>query len=69
MGGCRAPESLRLLARREGQWILVEGATGFGVERDQFNRVTFPAVVSVGLRIEARLRPGFSGGILEWRAR
>lgn len=67
-GSCRVPASWRLLARREGRWVPIEGATEFGVAKDQFNRVTFPAVVTDGLRIEAALRPGFSGGILEWRA-
>jgi hypothetical protein len=65
-GGCRVPASWRLLYRREGAWWPV-AATTFGVEKDAYNAVTFDPVATDGLRIEAVLQPGYSGGILEWR--
>jgi hypothetical protein len=66
-GGCRVPQSWRLLFKGNDTWKAVEGASGYGVERDRFNRVTFRPVRTTALRLEVRLRPGFSGGILEWQ--
>jgi len=48
-------------------WKPVEGAGDFGVAKDAFNKVAFPAVETDGLRIEVQLQPNVSGGILEWR--
>jgi len=66
-GHCCPPESWRLLYRKGGQWYDVGGAAGFGTEPDRYNRVAFAPVETDGLRIEAKLREGFSAGILEWR--
>jgi uncharacterized protein len=66
-GGCRLPESWKLLYRDGEDWKPVEGATDFGVEADRFNAVRFRPVTAKALRLEAKLRPGASGGILEWR--
>lgn len=78
-GGCRVPQSWRLLYKDGDQWKPVATAqlTGFpvtpcdnyGVKRDQFNRVTFTPVTTTALRLEVQLQPKFSGGILEWRMR
>lgn len=43
----------------------VPNPSGFGVELDQFNRVTFDPVTTNGLRIEAELQPKLCAGILE----
>ncbi len=66
-GGCRVPESWRVLYRDGGEWQAVTGDSKYGVKRDRFNRVTFAPVSASGLRIEAQLEKEFSGGILEWR--
>lgn len=66
-GGCRVPQSWGLLFAAGDQWKPVEGAGEYGVNRDQFNRVDFPPVTTRGLRLEARLQPKFSGGILQWK--
>src|SRR5439155_19283707 len=66
-GGCRAPDSWKLFYRVGEEWRPVERASAFGTRLDSFNRVTFERVQALGLRIEAQLKPGFSGGILEWR--
>jgi DUF1680 family protein len=68
VGGCRVPESWRLLYRANGRWLQVAPATAFGVDKDRYNVVTFAPVTTDALRIEVKLRDGFSGGILEWRA-
>ncbi len=66
-GGCRVPASWRLLWRDGADWRPVDAAGPFGVEKDRFNVVTFKPVKTTGLRIDVKLRPGFSGGILEWQ--
>ncbi len=66
-GSCRVPQSWRLLCKSGNDWKPVEGAEEFGVKKDAWNRVGFPAITTTGLRIEAQLAPDVSGGILEWR--
>ena len=66
-GECRIPESWELLYRDDNQWKKVPNATDYGLEKDKFNKVSFDPVRTGSLRIEARLRPEFTAGILEWR--
>jgi len=66
-GNCRIPESWRMLYRDKGEWRPVTGASACGTERDRWNRVTFDAVTTDGLRLEVQCQKGFSAGILEWR--
>jgi DUF1680 family protein len=71
-GECRVPESWRLLSRRGDEWVpavpVPVGAPGaYGVEKDRFNETRFEAVETPALRLEVKLRPGFSAGVLEWR--
>ena len=65
-GGCGLPKEWRLLWREGETWRSVSNPSGYGVEKDTFNRVTFDPVETAALRLEAELRPGLSGGILEW---
>jgi hypothetical protein len=68
-GQCRIPASWRLLykATGAGDWKEVTGAGGYGVERDKFNAITFDETEASTVRMEVKLRDGFSGGVLEWR--
>ncbi len=66
-GSCRVPGSWRVLYRQAGAWVPVANAQGGDVARDRFNVVSFDAVTTDALRIEVKLQPSFSGGILEWR--
>ncbi len=68
-GFCRVPASWRLLYRDGKHWKPVTGAGAFGTEKDKFNAVKFDRVKTDALRIEVKLRDGFSGGVLEWEAR
>ncbi|MBB22684.1 MAG: hypothetical protein CMN04_07350 [Roseibacillus sp.] len=61
------PESWRILYRHQGQWKPAEPLGSYPVELDQFNEVTFKAFQTDCIRLEARLRPGVSAGIHEWR--
>jgi len=45
----------------------VEDASGFAVNADTYNRVQFKPVLTPALRLEVRLQPDFSGGILQWK--
>jgi len=66
-GGCAVPQSWCLLYSREGRWEPVKGDVRYGTEKDRFNETAFDAVETTSLRIEAELRQGCSGGILEWK--
>ncbi|HWH68174.1 MAG TPA: beta-L-arabinofuranosidase domain-containing protein, partial [Candidatus Sulfotelmatobacter sp.] len=66
-GSCRVPKSWRLLYQDGKEWKPVAGASAFGTQLNQYNRVTFNAVTTTVLRLEVQLQPEFSGGILEWK--
>jgi hypothetical protein len=68
-GGCRAPQSWRLLYKAGDGWkpVEVSSGSGFGSTLNAYNRARFKPVETTGLRIEARLQPNYSGGILEWK--
>ena len=66
-GNCRIPVSWKLKAKVAGEWRDVETSDAFGVAVDRFHRVTFKPLSAEALRIEAKSRPGFSGGVHEWR--
>lgn len=66
-GGCRLPQSWRLLYLDGTAWKPVSRASAYAIEPDRFNSVRFQPVTTRGLRIEVQLRKGFSGGIHEWR--
>jgi DUF1680 family protein len=66
---CRVPQSWRLTYRTPaGEWAPVPGASRYGTELDQFNRVTFEPISTTAIRLEAQLQPNWSAGLLEWQA-
>ncbi len=65
-GACRVPASWRLLYNDGSQWQEVAQPDSYTTTKDQFNQTRFTPVLTGGLRIEAQLQEGFSGGILEW---
>ncbi len=66
-GQCRVPQTGKLLYKAGGDWKPVPGANDFGVKKDAWNNVQFPAIETTALRLEVQLQPEFSGGILEWK--
>jgi hypothetical protein len=66
-GSCRVPQSWKLLYQDGEQWKAVETTSEFSTKPDVYNRVDFRSVRTTGLRLEVQLKPGFSGGILEWK--
>jgi len=68
-GGCRVPQSWRLLYKNGDNWKAVADAPAYGTQRDRFNAVTFDEVTTSALRLEVRLQNDYSGGMLEWRVK
>ena len=66
-GPCRVPASWRLYYRAGDAWRPVGNPSGYGVEPDRFNRVTFDPVEAGEFKLDVELQPDHSGGILEWR--
>lgn len=65
-GECRVPARWRVLYRDGAEWKEVEGASGYGVKANEFNRVTFTPVKTEQLKLEIELQPNWSAGLLEW---
>jgi len=66
-GSCRTPRSWKMFYKDGETWKPVEAPNEYGVEINKYNRAAFKPVETSALRIEAQLKPKFSGGILEWR--
>jgi len=65
-GYSRVPESWKVLYLVGEEWREVENASGYGVERDRFNRVTFDPVETTKLKLVMKLHDEFTAGVLEW---
>jgi hypothetical protein len=68
-GGCRVPESWRILYKADNTWKPVANSDSYGVEKDQFNRVRFQPVRTTALKLEIQLPEKFAAGVHEWRVR
>jgi hypothetical protein len=68
-GQCRVPQSWRVLHRVDDRWEPVANASAAEVRKDRFNEQTFTPVETRALRLEVKLQPEFSGGILEWKVK
>jgi DUF1680 family protein len=70
-GACRVPARWRLLYREGDAWKPVKLADKsiYGTARDRFNQVAFEPVTTNEVKLEVKLKPIFSGGILEWTIR
>jgi DUF1680 family protein len=67
VGECRLPKSWQLFYRENGEWKPVENPSAYGCDANRYNRTTFDAVETDGLRLEVQLQDGWSAGIHEWR--
>ncbi len=69
IGSCRVPAEWRLLWQDGDEWKPVKLLKGerYGTALDQFNKVSFEPVTTRELRLEVKLKSGFSGGVLKWR--
>jgi uncharacterized protein len=68
VGGCRVPAEWRLLWRDGDEWKPVNLIPDmkYDTAPDRFNRVLFAPVVTRELKLEVKLKEGFSGGVLKW---
>lgn len=67
-GQCRVPQSWRLLYKDGKEWKPVAATAAYGTQVDKYNRVSFTPVTTTALRVEVKLQPDASGGILEWKS-
>lgn len=65
-GRCRVPASCRVLLRVGDAWTEVSDERHCGLDVDRENAVSFKPMRTTAIRLLVRLRPGYSGGILEW---
>jgi DUF1680 family protein len=67
-GSCRVPASWKLLYKAGDKWLPVAAATGaYGVAKDAWNTVKFPAVRTTALRLEIQEQKDWSVGVHEWK--
>ncbi|MBN1900437.1 glycoside hydrolase family 127 protein [Candidatus Sumerlaeota bacterium] len=66
-GGCRIPESFRILYRQGENWEPVPHLEKLSPEKDRLQKITFSPLQANGIKIEAQLKNGFSGGVIEWK--
>jgi hypothetical protein len=67
-GGCRVPAEWRLLWLDGEAWkpVKLTPESPYATEKDRLNRVEFEPVRTQALKLEVKLQPRFSGGVLEW---
>jgi uncharacterized protein len=65
IGEGRMPKSGQLFYHQNGGWKPVANPGGYGCEPDRYNRTTFDAVETDGLRIVAQMPEKFSSGLLQ----
>lgn len=67
-GDFRVPESWKLFYKDlNDKWNPVEATTPYTVDKDSWNNLDFVPVMAKALRIQAQLRKGVSGGVIEWK--
>ena len=68
-GEVRVPQDWRLLYKDGNDWKPVENTSDYGVEKDQYNKVTFKPVTTTALRLEIISQPKWSSGIQKWKVK
>ena len=68
-GGCRVPQSWRILYKSGATFRPVENTTPYTAEKDTYNLVRFKTVRTTALRLEIQLPEKFAAGVHEWRVR
>jgi len=65
-GGCRIPQSWRVLYLDNGVWKPVSTKQTYGNNKDAWNEVKFDAVKTTALKIDLQLKEKVSAGVHEW---
>ena len=66
-GECRVPESWEVQWLDGEEWKTVTNASGYGVEKDKFNQVTFDPIKTTSIKLVVKLQKDVSSGILNVR--
>ena len=64
---CESRTAEKLDIENVPSWQEVENHSPYTVLKDCYNSVDFKPVKTTGLKIIAKLQPGNSGGVLEWK--
>ncbi|MFW6101014.1 MAG: glycoside hydrolase family 127 protein, partial [Bacteroidota bacterium] len=65
-GGCRVPESWKVLYKDGASWKPVKNTTSYKVTKDSYDEVEFEPVQTTALRLQVELPEEHSSGIVEW---
>lgn len=66
-GQCRIPERWRIVYETDGRWRSVDAPeSDYGIEKDAYNTVSFTPIKTTCIRLELKLQPDYSGGVLAW---
>lgn len=65
-GGCRIPESWRILYRQGSEWNPVNPSGEYKTTKDGWDKIQFKPVKTSGLRLEIDLQKEYSSGLHEW---
>ena len=68
-GEVRVPATWRLLYKDGDTWKPVEATGAYGVERNQYNVVSFKPVTTGALKIELTMQQNWSAGLQEWKVK
>ncbi len=66
-GGCRIPETWRVLYLKKGKWKEISKHGEYPVLKDKFTSIEISSIKTKSLKLEIELQENFSGGILEWK--
>ena len=64
---CRPPVEWKILYQKGSEWLPVINRDPYGLEVDEYEKVSFDPITTKALRLEAQLQKDHSAGILEWK--
>lgn len=65
-GGCRLPESWKILYKLHNKWVEVSKTNEYPNEKNKLNTIRFNKITTQHVRLEVRLQKEWSAGIYEW---
>jgi hypothetical protein len=66
-GDVQLPASWRVLYLSGTEWKPVENLAAYGLQKDQYNHVSFKPVITKAMRLEVTLAAEKSAGVSEWK--
>ncbi len=66
-GGCSVPADWKLLVQTEtGEWVEPKGISGYPIESEQLQTISFDKIRAKAARLEIRLSENAAAGVYEW---